>query len=356
MTAPVQTLSRDARAAQDALRRVHGGGTLGAQETQRALEAALALEDDAPLAALLAALAQRGERGPEIAGAARALRAAMIRFDAGGSGPTLDTCGTGGDGLGTFNLSTAAALVAAGAGARVVKHGGRAVSSKAGSADVLEALGGRVDVDPAVAREALDAAGFTFLFAPRYHPGMARAARVRRALGIRTVFNLAGPLANPAGAPRQVVGVATERYVEPMARALEELGASAALVVHGAGGADELTLAGAQLARPVGEAAEGAAHAFAAGAGSLRGIAAAPVERLQGGDSGVNAELMRAVLRGTEGPHLDAALVNAAAALTVADTSLGADEALLRAAESVRSGAAARVLEAWIRVTSGGAA
>ena len=221
---------------QDALRRVLDGGRLGREETAAIFGASLEGDvDPALLGGLLVALAQRGESPEEVAGVALALRGSMRPFEH-GEEAAVDTCGTGGDGLGTFNVSTAAAFVAAGAGAKVVKHGNRSVSSKCGSADLLEALGGSVDVPDVVGRAALAECGFTFLFAPRVHPSMRHAAPVRRALGIRTVFNLVGPLANPGGVRRQVIGVSTPAHVDLLGKALAELEPEAAYVVHGGGG------------------------------------------------------------------------------------------------------------------------
>ena len=336
-----------------ALRRLQAGDTFTEDEAASLVGGFLAEEDDAAFAGFLAALAQRGETGPEIAGAARALRAAMTPFAADGLGRAVDTCGTGGDGLGTFNVSTAAALVAAGAGVRVVKHGNRAVSSRSGSADVLEALGGRVDVDAEVARRALEESGFTFLFAPRYHPAMKRAARVRRALGVRTVFNLTGPLCNPAGVARQVVGVAAARFVGPVADALERLGAHAAFVVHGAEGADELTLSGPQTCRAVASAPASMTRAFATGAAGL-GLLPAGVEALEGGDAAQNARIVRRILSGERGPRRDVVALNAAAAIALGREGVAdAADALALADESIASGVALRALETYAAVTGG---
>lgn len=331
---------------QDALRRVLDGGRLGREETAAIFGASLEGDvDPALLGGLLVALAQRGESPEEVAGVALALRGSMRPFEH-GEEAAVDTCGTGGDGLGTFNVSTAAAFVAAGAGAKVVKHGNRSVSSKCGSADLLEALGGSVDVPDEVGRAALAECGFTFLFAPRYHPSMRHAAPVRRMLGIRTVFNLVGPLANPGGVRRQVIGVSTPAHVDLLGRALAELEPEAAYVVHGGGGADELTLEPHNLVSRL-----GAAPAVSFEPRAL-GLAEAPAAALAGGDAGHNAALLRALLAGEPGPLRDATCLNAAAALLVAGAESEADAALARARESVDSGAAARALEVWVRLTS----
>lgn len=340
-----------------ALRHTLDGGRFTSAEAREVFGHALTERvDPVALGALLAALAQRGETRAEVTGAAEALRAAMTPFEhdaqeTSGAPGAIDTCGTGGDGLGTFNLSTAAALVAAGAGARVVKHGNRAVSSASGSADVLEAAGGRVDVDPRTARAALEACGFTFLFAPRYHPAMRHAAPARRALGTPTIFNLLGPLCSPGRVARQVVGVATPRRVGLIAGALEDLGAERAYVVHGAGGADELTLAGVNRALAVGAAMPVLVDPLALG------LASAPVEALAGGDAASNARTLARLLDPREAGAgelralRDATLLNAALATLVAglDAELGA--ALERCRAALESGRAGTVLARWIAAT-----
>ncbi len=330
----------------DALQRVLDGGHLGREETAAIFGASLeGAVDPALLGGLLVALAQRGESPEEVAGVALALRGSMRPFEH-GEAAAVDTCGTGGDGLGTFNVSTAAAFVAAGAGAKVVKHGNRSVSSKCGSADLLEALGGAVDVPDEVSRAALAECGFTFLFAPRFHPSMRHAAPVRRALGIRTVFNLVGPLANPGGVRRQVIGVSTPAHVDLLGNALIELEPEAAYVVHGGGGADELTLEPDNLVSRLGAAPVVSFQARALG------LAEAPAAALGGGDARHNALLLRALLTGEPGPLRDATCLNAAAALLVAGVESEADAALARAQESVDSGAAARAAEVWVRLTA----
>lgn len=332
-----------------ALGHVVHGGALTREQSRAVFGAALTEHTDpAALGGLLCALAQRGEKAAEVAGAVDVLRGRMTVFD--DVGPdAVDTCGTGGDGLGTFNLSTAAAFVAAGAGARVIKHGNRAVSSRSGSADVLEALGGQVDTSPATARRALDASGFTFLFAPRYHPAMRFAAPVRRALGIPTLFNLVGPLCNPARVERQVIGVASADRVQLFADVLGALGTRRAFVVHGAGGADEVTLAGPNQVQGVGDAPEvdGAARPF--------GMHFAPVSALAGGDAHENARTMVRLLGGGRDPALaplvDATLLNAALALIAAGLAEELEEGVARAREGLESGRALTVLERWVAAT-----
>ena len=302
-----------------------------------------------PLAGLLSAMAARGETAEELCGFAEAMRAAATPVPLSGEerARLVDTCGTGGDGLETLNISTAAALVASGAGAWVAKHGNRAVTSRCGSADVLEALGVPTTLDPEAAAECLRATGFMFLLAPALHPAMRRVGPVRRALPFRTIFNLAGPLANPAGASAQVVGVYAEERIDVVAEALRLLGTRHAWVVHGrvAGsgrGLDELTVTGESVWASV--TATGVRRGVLwpeslglrlAGLGELRGRATA----------GENAELLEGILRGREqGARRDVVLLNAGAALVVAGIAPTLGEGVARAEEAVDSGAAAEVL------------
>ena len=303
-------------------------------------------EDTDPVlfGAFLAALAQRGETPEEIVGAAQALHAAAVPFEH-DHPHAIDTCGTGGDGLGSFNLSTAAALVAATAGATVIKHGNRSVSSDCGSADLLEALGIELELDPDQARAVLDQVGITFLFAPRYHPTMRFAAPVRQALGVRTLFNFLGPLCNPGRVRRQLLGVSDGARVGDFALALEGLGCERGYVVHGAGGADELTLEGSNQALPVGTAP--ALHLDA----EALGLASCPVSDLRGGGVERNVEILLAILAGEQGPLRDGVLINAAGALLVAERAEDGPGALALAREALDSGAAARRLEDWVRIS-----
>ncbi len=334
----------------DALQRVLANETLGRNEVHGLLEGVLEGEmDPALLGGFLVALSQRGETAEEIAGVASALRAHMTPFEHDATG-AIDTCGTGGDGLGTFNLSTASAFVAAAAGAKVVKHGNRSVSSKSGSADVLESLGGRLDVHDDVARRALTETGFTFLFAPRFHPAMRHAAPVRKSLGVRTVFNLVGPLANPGGVRRQVVGVPSLALQAKVAGALDSLGVDAAYVVHGDGGADELSLGPENCVVALG-------HATVSGFTAEEvGLTAAPVAALAGGDANHNAGLMRALLGGAPGPLRDATCLNAAAALVVAGIASDAHEGVRLSTQAIDQGRALATLDGWIRTTREGEA
>lgn len=337
----------------EALRAVLKGEYLSREEMRTALESALTADTDPVLlGGLLSALATRGESSQEIAGGAEALRAAALPFEH-DHPHAIDTCGTGGDGLGLFNLSTAAALVAAAAGAKVIKHGGRSVSSRSGSADLLEAAGVPLELDPAGARAVLDEVGITFLFAPRYHPAMRFAAPVRASLGVRTLFNFLGPLANPGGVRRQLLGVSDPERVEQFAQALESLGCERALVVHGAGGADELTLAGENRVQAVGPVG---AHSFDAEAA---GLARAPLAALEGGDAADNLRLFEGLLDGEMGPLCDAVVLNAAAAVVVAGIECEVGAAVERAREALASGSARRTLDRWRRVArrvSGGGA
>lgn len=331
---------------QDALRRVLAGDRLSRDETRDVFAGALSEGTDPVLfGGFLTALAARGETAAEIAGAAGALRDAALPFEH-PFPEAIDTCGTGGDGLGMFNVSTASAIVAAAAGAKVVKHGNRSVSSSCGSADLLEAAGVVLDLTPAGARAVLEEVGVTFLFAPRYHPAMRFAAPVRKSLGVRTVFNFLGPLCNPGRVRRQLLGVSDGARLADFAAALAELGTERALVVHGAGGADELTLAGPNRVLPVGDLEPGTLDAVALG------LPPAPVEALAGGDVGESLALLHRLLDGAErGPLRDAVRLNTGAALVVAAVAKDPAEGLARATEALESGAARATFDDWVRVS-----
>ncbi|PYP20928.1 MAG: anthranilate phosphoribosyltransferase [Gemmatimonadetes bacterium] len=296
----------------------------------------------AQLGGLLLALRVKGETAEEVAGAARALRAAMIRVPAAGA-HLVDTCGTGGGAITTFNISTAAAFVAAGAGASVAKHGNRSFTSQCGSADVIEALGVRIALDATQAAHALQEACITFLFAPHFHPAMKHAAPVRRELGVPSVMNLLGPLANPAGVRRQVVGVADRERAPLMAEALARLGTEHALVVHGEVGMDEISPTGATA---VWEVRGGAVTSWRLDPARY-GLAIADVAALRGGKPGVNAQRVEGLLRNEPGDPAGAAavLLNAAAAIYVAGLARTYDDGLARAREALGSGSARRALE-----------
>lgn len=294
---------------------------------------------DALKAGLLVALRMKGESVAEIAGAATAMRSRAIPIPHHREG-VVDTCGTGGDGRGTFNISTAAALVAAAAGAPVAKHGNRSVSSRSGSADVLAALGVKIDIDAATAGAALDAIGIAFLFAPLLHPAMREVMPVRRDLGLRTLFNVLGPLTNPAGARRQLMGVYSEALVEPIGRVLAELGAEHALVVHG-DGFDEITTTGSTR---ISEVRKGSVEVYTLQPESL-GLARVEHDALAGGGPEENAQAMLRVLSGAGGPLSEVTVLNAGAAIYVAGLAESLREGLELARRALVSGAAAAKLE-----------
>jgi anthranilate phosphoribosyltransferase len=339
----------------DLLPRLVRGETLTREEAAAAIRAIVRGETEPVLvASFLTALAQRGESADELAGGAEALRSEAVPFPA--REPLLDTCGTGGDRSGSYNISTAVAFICAGAGVPVAKHGNRSVSSRAGSADVLEALGARVDLGPEASARILDDCGFCFLYARRFHPSVRNVAEVRETLGVRTLFNWLGPLANPARATHQLVGVPDGSRVEMVARVLGALGARRALVVHGAGGLDELALEPGNTALFVESKDDAAGGAAAPKAVSIEaaalGLEAAPVSALQGGGPEMNASIVRGVLAGEKGPRRDVALLNAAAALWVAGRALKVADGVQVAAEAIDSGAAARTLERFLDLST----
>ena len=296
-------------------------------------------------AGLLVALRVREPDAATLAACARAMRAHRMAV-ATAVRPLVDTCGTGGDRSFTFNISTAAALVVAAAGGAVAKHGNRSVSSRAGSADVLEASGAVLSLGPREAARCLDATGFAFLFAPVFHPAMANVGPVRKALGIRTLFNLLGPLANPALAQRQLLGVYDPSMTRVMAEALVELGCESALVIH-CDGLDEIGLHGVTRGHFVNE---GSVSSFLFDPRDLK-VAKAPLETLKGGDAPMNAEILKAVLEGEPGPRSDVVALNAAAALGVAGLSRDLAEGLGVAREVLKAGSAARVLGRYVETT-----
>lgn len=304
---------------------------------------------DAQAGAFLAALRVRGETVPELIGFAEAMRARAVKVKA-KRRPLLDTCGTGGDGSGTFNISTTVAFVAAGAGAAVAKHGNRAVSSRSGSADVLEALGVRTDITPRLAAECVDVAGVGFLFAPAHHPAVAKVGPIRRQLGTRTVFNLLGPLSNPAGAKRQLLGVYSTALVAPLAEALRALGAEDAMVVSSKDGLDELSLSGPTIVARL----RGGKVTVSELTPESVGLKRRPLKALAGGDADKNAWITRAVLFGESGPARDVCLLNAAAALMVVGLARDWKEGLAMAEESIDSGRAAASLAILRRLTVDG--
>jgi anthranilate phosphoribosyltransferase len=297
---------------------------------------------DVRFGALFGALHARGERVEELAGFAESMRAHVVSVVA--PAAAIDTCGTGGDGADTFNVSTCAAFVVAGAGGIVAKHGNRAVSSRCGSADVLETLGGRLETNPDAVPDSLDASGFAFLFAPAFHPSMRHAAAPRRALGMRTAFNFLGPITNPAGVVRQVVGVSDATMATRIAEVLRELGCDHALVVHGADGLDELTLTGASI---VHEVTQAGVERYEVRPEQL-GLTRAPISAIVGGDAATNARILREVLEGGDGAARDVVLLNAAAGILVAGLADDLRGGVREAKLAIDSGAALDRLERWL--------
>lgn len=303
---------------------------------------------EAETAALLVALRMKGETVDELAGAAAVLREHCLPLAAGRDG-VLDTCGTGGDGSCTFNVSTATALVAAGAGVPVVKHGNRAVSSRSGSADVLAALGVRIELDAASARRCLDRAGMTFCLAPLFHPRLRHIGDLRRRLGVPTLFNCLGPLANPAGAAYQLLGVGRADWLDRLAAALARLGTRHSLLVSGRDGLDEVSLSGPTLVREVRTnvviADEWTPDDF--------GLAPCRLDELRVESTEESAAVIRAVLRGEEGPARRLVLANAAAALVAAEKAESLSEGVTQATQAIDSGRALRVLNDLIALSQG---
>jgi anthranilate phosphoribosyltransferase len=317
-----------------ALAAVVEGRNLSTDEAHAAMGSVMDGEaSPAQLAALLVALRMRGETVDELAGFATAMRERVLKVDA--PDGAIDTCGTGGDGSNTFNISTAAALVVAAAGVPVAKHGNRAMTSACGSADVLEALGISTDLTPVEAAEALRTDGFAFLFAQGYHPAMKHAGPTRREIGVRTAFNLLGPMTNPAGARRQVIGVGDPTAAPKMAEVLRLLGTERALVVHG-NGVDELPLDGSGVMYDV--TPEGVVRSEVVAADL--GLTPAPLSALLGGTREENAALVEAVLGGEPGPRRDVVLLNAAAAFVAAGRAAGLRDGIALAAQMIDTGAA----------------
>jgi anthranilate phosphoribosyltransferase len=303
---------------------------------------------DALLGAFMAALATKGETFEELAGAARAMRRRAARIQA-AAPRVVDTCGTGGDGTGTFNISTTTAFVVAGCGVTVAKHGNRSVSSRCGSADLIEALGIDLNTPSEVVEEAVKEIGIGFLFAPLYHGAMRHAAAARKELGLRSIFNMLGPLTNPAGADCQLIGVYAPQLTEMFAEALRLLGSRRALVVHGHDGLDEVS---ACAPTRVTELRDGLVRTYDISPERFLGRRAAP-EEVAGGDPAFNAGLTRRVLSGEPGGAREVVLLNAAAALMAAGRAEGFEDGLRLAAESIDSGAARGKLEKLVRFTNG---
>ena len=298
----------------------------------------------ASLGALLSALVMKGERPAEIVGFARTMRDHAVKLSA-PAGAVFDTCGTGGDRSGTFNISSAAALVVAACGVKVAKHGNRSVSSRCGSADVFEQLGVNVAAPPPVVERSLHDANIAFFFAPTFHPSMKHAAQTRRELGIRTAFNLLGPLTNPAGARRQIVGVPRPDLADLLARALSMLGSERAWVVHGVDGIDEISTTGYTK---VLECRDGGVHSFYVHPAEFGIPKASPIE-LQGGEASQNAAIVQDVIGGRKSAARNVVLLNAGAALFVAGAADSVRDGIARAADAIDRGAAGETLEKMVR-------
>ncbi|MGH2802128.1 MAG: anthranilate phosphoribosyltransferase [Thermoleophilaceae bacterium] len=336
MTNPVLT---------EAIDRVAGGADLSADEAARVLREVMeGGASEAQTAAFLIALRTKGETVQEIAGLAATMRALALRVEAGDG--LVDTAGTGG-GRPTFNVSTTAAFIAAGAGCRMAKHGNRSATSQCGSADVLEALGARIDLEPEQVAECIEAVGFGFMFAPRHHAAMRHVVPVRKALGVRTIFNLLGPLTNPAGATRQVIGVADPTRLETMAAALAELGAERALVVSSADGLDELSVSGTTR---VVELKEGQLASYDVSPERV-GLRRAHDGAVGAGSPDENARVMRRVLEGEPGTERALAVLNAGAAIYVGGRADSIRTGVERAGQAIDSGAALRVLDEYVELT-----
>jgi anthranilate phosphoribosyltransferase len=329
------------------LQKVAKGSSLDEAEMATALETmSPGAASPVQMAAFLIALRVRGETVAEITGACRLMRSRMLPVEA--PPDAVDIVGTGGDGHGTYNVSTCAAIVAAGAGVRIAKHGNRSVSSLSGASDVLTALGVKLDAPPVVISRAIADAGVGFMWAPMHHPAMKHWGPVRAELGIRTIFNLLGPLSNPAGVKRQVLGVFDARWVEPLAEVLRNLGSTHAWVVHGSDGLDELTTTGATR---VAELKAGAISVFQVNPEDA-GLPRAALAQLKGGDAQANAAAIREVLCGEPGPFRDIVLLNAAAALIVGGKAASLTEGVERAGRAIDTGAAAQALDKLVAITN----
>ncbi|MCL4842330.1 MAG: anthranilate phosphoribosyltransferase [Bryobacteraceae bacterium] len=331
------------------LHRLMNRESLSAGDARLAMSAILAGDaTTAQIAAFATALHLKGETTDELRGLAEAMRESSLQVHHGITGePVLDTCGTGGDAQGTLNVSTLAAFVAAGAGVKVAKHGNRSYTSRCGSADLLEALGARIDLSPEVTGQAIREIGIGFLFAPHYHPAMKHAAQARAELKYRTAFNLLGPLTNPARATAQLVGAPSPRAAELMAMTLASLGLQRGYVVHGADGLDEISTTGPSSM--IGILRGAIDHRIVTP--EEFGVAQTTLDDLRGGDLEQNAAIARDVLDGVPGPHRDIVLVNSAAALMAAGRASAIPEAMALAAEAIDSGAARARLQAFVEFT-----
>lgn len=330
------------------IQKVSGGTPLSSEEIETALDImSSGVATPAQMGAFLMALRVRGETVEEITGAARMMRARVNRVDA--PRGAVDIVGTGGDSHGTYNVSTCASIVAAGAGVPIAKHGNRSVSSISGASDVLSALGVKLDVGPDVIAREIREAGVGFMWAPMHHPAMKHWAPIRAELGIRTIFNLLGPISNPAGVKRQVVGVFAEQWVEPVAHVLAKLGSEHCWVVHGHDGMDELTTTGSTT---VAEVLDGKVTMFEVTPADA-GLPPAKLSDLKGGNAEVNAAAIRDLLAGKAGPFRDIVLLNAAAALIVGGKAASLTDGVALAARSIDSGAAKAALDKLVAISNG---
>lgn len=335
----------------DAIKKVSRGEDLDETEMVSVMNEIMSGEaTPAAIGSFLTALAIKGETTEEITGAVRVMREKVTRIKCDGRGNVLDTCGTGGDHAGTFNISTMAAIVAAGAGAKVAKHGNRSATSKCGSADVLKELGVNIDAEPEVVEKCMEKANVGFLFAPRLHPAMKHAIGPRREIGIRTIFNILGPLTNPADAKHQLIGVFDQKLTKVMAEVLMRLGSEAALIVHGHDKLDEITLTGPTFAH---ELIDGKVVEREIKPASL-GLTECSSDDLKGGEPDYNAKIFKQVLAGESGPARDVTILNAAAALYAARVAPSIEQGLELAAQSIDKGQARDTLGALVQISNEG--
>lgn len=328
------------------LSHVADGGILSQDQSEQAFSQIMAGAADVPqVAALLMGMRMRGERVSEIVGGARVLRSKANRIHA--PAGSVDTCGTGGDSLGTYNISTTAAILAAACGATIAKHGNRSVSSKSGSADVLTALGIELEIAETANEACLRDHGIAFMFAPAHHRAMRHVGPVRASMGLRTIFNLLGPLANPAMTKRQLLGVYDKKWLVPMAETLRELGSEHVWVVHGSDGLDELTITGESYCA---ELKDGKISEFTINPEDY-GLSLAPLSTIQGGEAEENATAMRALMQGETGGYRDIVLLNAAATLLVAGIAPDLETGVKTAAAAIDSGAMAQKYQDWAAFT-----
>ncbi len=333
----------------EALKKLTSGESLSREETRAVFQSIMSGEaTDAQIGALLIALRMKGETVDEITGAAEIMREKATAVLPENREYLVDTCGTGGDGSNTFNISTAVAFVAAGAGARVAKHGNRSVSSKSGSADVLEALGVNVSISLEKMKYCLDEVGISFLFAPALHKAMKYAIGPRKEMAVRTIFNLLGPLTNPAGAENQLIGVYDAALTEPLAHVLKNMGSTRAFVVHGLNRIDEVSISDSTR---ISELHDGAVETYTFSPDEF-GISSATEDSILGGTAEDNAGILRAVLSGRRGPHRDVVLLNAAFAIAAAGLTDTPKDGLKAATEAIDTGAAMKKLETLVAVSN----